>query len=80
MRHEKIPLDRVLQTIEEAEEQMSGRERSIGAIRVMRFVAASTCTAYDCEFVALATELGVPLVTTDKQILRDFPQVARPLI
>ena len=42
MRHEKMPLDRVLQTIQEAEEQMQGRERSISAIRVMRLVASST--------------------------------------
>ena len=47
--------------------------------QVMQLVASSTCTAYDCEFVALAQELRVPLVTTDKQLLRDFPRVARPL-
>jgi len=46
---------------------------------VLDLVASSTCTAYDCEFVALARELAVPLVTTDKQILRDFPAIARPL-
>jgi predicted nucleic acid-binding protein len=38
--------------------------------------AGSTCSAYDCEFVALAQELGTVLVTMDKQILRDFPDVA----
>ena len=42
----------------------------------MRKVAESTCSAYDCEYVALAEDLKTKLVTTDKQILRDFPEWA----
>ena len=40
------------------------------------FVAMSNCTAYDCEFVALADVERVQLVTVDRQILQEFPEVA----
>lgn len=36
----------------------------------------SGCTAYDCEYVALARSLAVPLVTTDWELLAAFPRVA----
>lgn len=39
-------------------------------------VAASPCSAYDCEFVALAADLTVPLVTTDKKLVKSFPDIA----
>ena len=42
----------------------------------MDLAAASTCSAYDCEFVALAQNLGAPLVTVDRQILSQFPEIA----
>jgi hypothetical protein len=35
--------------------------------------------AYDCEFIATASDLNVPLVTVDKQLLRAFPGVALSL-
>ena len=79
IRHGDLPLEEALDAIYEAERLMYGREKFVDPEHVMQLVANSTCTAYDCEFVALAQELGVPLVTTDKQILRDFPQIARPL-
>lgn len=63
-----------------AERILSGREYQMSSTPVLDLVAASTCTAYDCEFVALALRLGAPLVTCDPQILRDFPEVAVDLM
>ena len=59
-----------------AEELFAGREHLVRSERVLRLVESSTCSAYDCEFVALAEHLKVALVTSDRRILRDFPSVA----
>jgi predicted nucleic acid-binding protein len=32
--------------------------------------------AYDCEFVALAAGLGIPLITLDRKLARAFPDHA----
>jgi predicted nucleic acid-binding protein len=55
---------------------MEEQEYEVDSQQVLRLVASSTCSAYDCEFVALAQELGVRLVTQDRQLLNDFPDVA----
>lgn len=36
----------------------------------------SGCSPYDCEFVALAQDLEVPLVTNDLQIHKAFQTIA----
>lgn len=59
-----------------AEELIDGRDCSVPSQRVLELSAGSKCTAYDCEFVAVAELLDVALVTTDKEILRAFPDRA----
>jgi len=43
---------------------------------IFALATRSGCTAYDCEFVALAITHNVPLLTFDKQVLKAFPSVA----
>ncbi|MEX1160760.1 MAG: type II toxin-antitoxin system VapC family toxin [Balneolaceae bacterium] len=70
-----LELSVALQAIEEAE-LMAANEFEVNSTQVMSLVSDSSCSAYDCEFVALADDLNVPLVTFDKKILREFPNIA----
>jgi predicted nucleic acid-binding protein len=45
-------------------------------LRVFELVASSGCSSYDCEYVAVAEELGCPLATFDREVLRAFPAIA----
>lgn len=65
--------------ISEAIRLMKGQEYLVDSGRVLSLAASSSCSAYDCEFVALAEELAVPLVTVDREILAQFPKIAVPL-
>ena len=60
----------------EAENLLSGAEHDVDSQRVLELVRDSDCSAYDCEFVALAMKLGVALVTMDAKLLRAFPERA----
>jgi predicted nucleic acid-binding protein len=42
----------------------------------LQLAVRSRCSAYDCEFVALAQDLRVPFVTADRQVLAAFPATA----
>jgi predicted nucleic acid-binding protein len=79
MRHKSLPLNAAKELVQAAEEMMSGRDFVVDSSDVLDLVARSTCSAYDCEFVALAKGLNVPLITTDRKIVREFPNIARPL-
>lgn len=57
----------------EAENLLQGREYEVDSLDVLELVKSSDCSAYDCEFVALAKKLGVQLATMDKKVLRNFP-------
>lgn len=60
----------------QAEDLLSGREYFVPAARVLRLLTTSPCSAYDCEFIALAQVLGSRLVTSDREVLDAFPDVA----
>ncbi|CAN5763334.1 hypothetical protein BH23THE1_BH23THE1_14740 [soil metagenome] len=76
LRKDILELPVVLQATEEAEQLMDANEFEVNSTQVMSLVADSSCSAYDCEFVALADDLNVQLVTFDKKIIREFPDVA----
>jgi len=64
-----------LQAIEEAEHLMGSKEFEVNSIQVLSRVSDSSCSSYDCEFLALADDLDVKLVTFDKKILKEFPEI-----
>jgi predicted nucleic acid-binding protein len=76
LRKDLLTLEDAYQILAEAASLMHRREYRVASLPVLDLVTSSTCSAYDCEFVALAQDLEVPLVTTDRQILDQFPQVA----
>jgi predicted nucleic acid-binding protein len=39
-------------------------------------IISSNCSSYDCEFIALAQAFNCKLITWDKKIVSEFPQIA----
>jgi predicted nucleic acid-binding protein len=76
LRKKQLPLDAAITIAREAEKLLEPREYQLAANAVLPLLETSICSAYDCEFVALARQLNVSLVTSDKQILRAFPKIA----
>jgi len=71
-------LDRIeaLEAWHKAERLIGGNEFPSSVEMVLDLAAHSGCSAYDCEFVALAKEFGIRLVTADRQVLTAFPETA----
>ena len=61
---------------ETAEGVLAGREYVVESGDVLKLAASSGRSAYDCEFVALAQALALPLVTSDRQVVASFPEIA----
>jgi predicted nucleic acid-binding protein len=76
MRQRRLSLDQALQLMDNAEILLQGREYTVSSVRVLSLVAGTRCSAYDGEFVALAQDLGLSLVTSDARLLAEFPATA----
>ena len=79
LRRGSLSFDQALAIQEEAESLLAGAEYEVDSRSVMMLVKDSDCSAYDCEFVALARQLGTSLVTMDSKLLRAFPEIAQAL-
>lgn len=69
-----LELVMALDIMTDAERLLSGNEYSVPSEPVLRAAAESACSAYDCEFVVLARDLGAPLVTADEGVRKAFPE------
>jgi len=72
VRHRDLPLGEALDMMRDAESLMEGSEHHVASAEVLSLAHQSRCTTYDCEYAALALALDVPLVTSDKKVLKAF--------
>ncbi len=71
-----IRFEQALDIQAEMESLFQGKEYEVASLDVLSLVNQSECSAYDCEFVALAKGLGVRLVTMDRKLAACFPDTA----
>jgi predicted nucleic acid-binding protein len=79
LRKSLLTFEEILLILEQAEDLLSDGEYEVPSAHIMHMVNSSGCSSYDCEFVALASYLGAPLVTADKRLLWEFPEIAKSI-
>ena len=80
LRRGTLSFEQTLALQSTAESLLAGHETSVDSRAVLELVRGSNCTAYDCEFIALARQSGSVLYTLDAKLLAAFPDTAKPLI
>lgn len=76
IRHKILLPEDAVELTEKAEKQMHGKEFQVSSTEVIYLAKDSKCSAYDCEFIALAKRYNVQLVTSDKKVCSEFPDIA----
>lgn len=71
-----MPLAEALDYAEMAEDDLRESTHSVPTQPVLELVEETSHSAYDCEYVALAQELDVPLGTGDTTVADRFPDTA----
>ncbi len=73
----ELPVAQAMQA--QAERLLAPLEFAVDSETVLALAADSGCSAYDCEFVALAEYLDVPLVSADRKLKAEFGKRVRLL-
>ena len=76
MRLETITFAQAAALQREAEGSLAGSEFEVDSLSVLELARDGDCSAYDCEFIALAMKLKTKLVTMDGKLLKAFPKQA----
>lgn len=76
IRRDLLALDQAQQIMADAERLMKNGDVVANSEHVLTLAAQSGCSAYDCEFVAVAQQMGVLLVTGDRELVKRFPAIA----
>ncbi len=62
--------------VEHAEEMVAGYEYQVPSAEVLRLAEATGAAVQTCEYVALAQQLGVALITGSTAVAKAFPDTA----
>lgn len=76
MRHQGMSLTQAQQTMDKAERLLLRHEFTVPSDAVLQATSRADVSAYDAEFIVLAEQLHIPLVTSDKAVLKAFPRIA----
>lgn len=76
LRKKKITYTDALEVMERTYLLLKNKEYTVSPYRILELINESNCSSYDCEFVGLAIEQHTKLVTYDKAILEEFPEIA----
>jgi predicted nucleic acid-binding protein len=68
-------LSQALFLMEKAEDLMQESDYQVQSEDVLKLAEKSGCSAYDCEYIAMAKDFGIKLITTDKQLIKAFPNI-----
>jgi predicted nucleic acid-binding protein len=75
VRHRGLQLELAVELALDAE-LVVNRSFDVASSAVLELSTKSGRSAYDCEYVALARMLGVPLVTSDRALIKSFPDTS----
>lgn len=73
IRKKLLEFDQAFRIQREAETLLADHEYDVDSFEVLTLARDSGCSAYDCEFTALARQLDVKLVTMDAKLRKAFP-------
>ncbi len=76
MKQSQMSLILAEQTIARAENLLSEREYGVLSSDVLALTYEKSLSAYDAEYVVLAINFGVPLITVDKKLLKEASEYA----
>ena len=79
LRVQKMTLEQAVETISNAEDFLRDRDYEIDSAAVLDLASRSGLSAYDCEFIVLAQQFGIPLLTADRRLMTAFPETALSL-
>lgn len=74
LRKSLLSLSQALRIQSEMEDFLRDCEYEVVSHDVLALAHSSHCSAYDCEFVALAQSFDIKLVTLDQKLARAFPE------
>ena len=76
LRARRIAMPDAIYAMERADLLLLEKQFEVETARVLELALLSKCSSYDCEFVALAEQRRVSLVTADAPLQKAFPKIA----